>query len=414
VRLVATHRPLNIAVVGAGFALGADGRENWGVRTHLPALKRLPGLFKVVAVCTSRIESARRTAQHFDVPHAFDDYHALMRMDDLDVVSIVVRPRLHHPVAMAALAAGKHVYCEWPLALDANEAREMSELARRKNLHTAVGTQGHFWPSAERMRELVANGYIGRPLTFGASTFVSNYIAPRPAHRQWLFQSSEGGNAAYRAGHLLERVVSTLGSVKGVSADLTTLVPERPVLGGPGSLGGDQVDNMSFLLELERGIRGAMQLSYTAWFGTGVRFEAYGTEGMLALARPTFGVGVETKRADPGYLEAADLFGARLDRRSLFADGRAPESLLHRISRIPVDDSEDVSVSELPAGGSAYGVWRAFRAFGNAIARGEPFIPDFETGLALHCVLETAERSSRARAWTAVTDVTNESTSETT
>src|SRR5450631_979027 len=144
-----SSRALNVGVVGAGFADSIDGRENWGVRTHLPALKSLPGLFNVVAICTSRLESAQRSADHFGAPHAFADYRELMDLPGLDGVIVVVRPRLHHPVAMAALEAGKHVYCEWPLALNAGEAREMAALARRKGVRTATGTQGHYWPAAQ-------------------------------------------------------------------------------------------------------------------------------------------------------------------------------------------------------------------------------------------------------------------------
>lgn len=388
------RRPLNVAVVGAGFAHSIDGRENWGVRTHLPALKSLPKLFNVVAVCTSRMESAKEAAERFGVRHAFDDYRALMELDSLDMVTVVVRPRLHFPVTMAALEAGKHVYCEWPLALDTREAREMARLAQRKGLKTATGTQGHFWPAAEKMRALVREGYIGRPLLFGASSFVSNYIAPRPAHRQWLFRSEEGGNAAYRAGHLLQRVMSVLGDVTAVSADLAMLVRTRPRLGEPGVLEGDQVDNMNFLLEMDGGVRGSLQVSFTAWFGTGQRFEVYGTEGMLLLARQGPDAAGSTGHNDPGYLEAGELFGARIDIESLLRANRPPEAMLQDIQRIPVEEPADLAASGLAPYGSAYVVRRALKAFGEAVLADEPFEPDFGTGLRLHEVLEAAERSA--------------------
>jgi predicted dehydrogenase len=391
-------RPLNIAVVGAGFARGADGRENWGVRTHVPALRSMPGLFNVVALCTSHMETARNAADHFGVPHAYDDFDALMRLPGLDAVTVVVRPRLHYAVTMAALAAGKHVYCEWPLALGANEARSMADLAERMGVVTATGTQGYFWPAAARLRTMIADGYIGRPLPFGASMFVSNYIAPRPAHRQWLFQASEGGNAAYRAGHLLQRITSTLGEVTAICADLSTLVPERPQLGG-GSLAGDQVDNMSFLLELEGGIRGTLQVSYTAWFGTGARMEVYGTDGALVLSRVRPDEPSTSQAADPGYLEGGDLFGARVDRAAMAAGNRAPESLLQGLSAIAVDDPSEETVPGTPSTGSAHVVRRALRAFGQAIRSGTPFTPDFRAGLRLHEVLEAAEQAMRERRW---------------
>ncbi len=392
-------RPLNIAVVGAGFAHSVDGRENWGVRTHLPALKSLPQHYNVVAICTSRLESAKESAARFDVPHAFDEFRALMDLPGLDAVSVVVRPRLHFPVVMAALEAGKHVYCEWPLALNAKEAAEMAALADKRGVITGIGTQGHFWPAAERMRKLVRDGYIGRPLAFGAAFFVSNYIAPRPAHRQWLFQSSEGGNAAYRAGHMLERIVSTLGEVTAVSADLSTLVPERPVLGSSGMLKGDQVDNMNFLLQLVDGVHGTLQASYTAWFGTGQRFEVYGTDGMLMLARQGRDAPGATGHNDPGYLEGGELFGARVETDKILRANQAPETLLQDIQPIDIGEPPDLRESGLPPYGSAYVVRRAFKAFAEAIAASRRFDPDFSVGLHLHQVLECAEHSNRERRW---------------
>ena len=393
------NRPLNVGIVGASYAHSIDGRENWGVRTHVPALKALPELFKVEAVCTSRMESARETADRFEVPHAFADYREMMALPELDVVTVVVRPKLHFPVSMAALEAGKHVYCEWPLALNTHEARQMSDLARKKGLKTATGTQGHFLPATLRMKQLVDQGYIGRPLLFSASSFVSNYIAPRPAHRQWLFQSSEGGNAAYRSGHLLERVTSVLGEVKSVCADLAMLVPERPMLGSSEALKGDQVDNMNFLLQMQNGVRGTLQVSFTSWCGTGQRFEIYGTEGMLLLSR--FGPDAPDALGtdDPGYLDEGDLFGAHVDMSQLLHANRAPEKMLHDIARIAVEEAPEFKASHLAPRGSARVVWYALKAFGEAIRSGADYQPDFRAGQRLHEVLEAGEISTGERRW---------------
>lgn len=392
------NRKLNIAVVGAGFNHGSDGRENWGVRTHLPALKALPDLFNVVAVCTSHMESARESAERFEVPHTFDDYNKLMQLPGLDAVTVVVRPKLHFPVVMAALQAGKHVYCEWPLALSAAQAGEMADLAERKGVVSATGTQGHYMPQAERMREMIKEGFIGRPLLFGASMFVSNYIVPRPAHRQWLFQAAEGGNQAYRAGHMLERVVSTLGEVKELSADLTQLVRERRLLGAQGTLQGDQIDNMNFLLKLANGVSGTLQVSWTSWFGTGQKFEVYGTEGMLMLAKPQRDE-VSELTNDPGYLEAGELFGARVDMLQVLRASKPPEATLRDIQPILMRDPDDLHASTLTPYGSAYVVRRAFRAFAGAINGGKAYDPDFRTGTRLHELLEAAELSVREKRW---------------
>ncbi|MEI6116253.1 MAG: Gfo/Idh/MocA family oxidoreductase, partial [Burkholderiales bacterium] len=179
-------RPLNVALIGAGLSNSADGRENWAVRAHIPALRHLQGLFRIVAICTAHIETATASAKQFGVPWAFDDVEKMLRdLPEIDVVCVSVRPALHHQMVMAALRAGKHVYCEQPLGLTTAQAQEMCELARERRLRTMIGHQTHYDPASLQMAELVNKGYIGRPLTFSHSEFLSNYIAPRPTHRQW-------------------------------------------------------------------------------------------------------------------------------------------------------------------------------------------------------------------------------------
>ena len=103
---------MKVGITGAGFAHSPDGRERWAVRSHIPALKALPELFEVAAVCTTRMATAEETERHFEVPHAFDSVESMVaELPELDVVCVSVRPAYHHQVAMAALQAGKHVYC---------------------------------------------------------------------------------------------------------------------------------------------------------------------------------------------------------------------------------------------------------------------------------------------------------------
>ena len=86
---------LKVGVVGAGIAHSADGRENFAVRAHLPALKALKDLFEVAAVCTTRMESAGEAAKRFDVPNAFDNVEEMLsKVPELDIVCVSVRPGL--------------------------------------------------------------------------------------------------------------------------------------------------------------------------------------------------------------------------------------------------------------------------------------------------------------------------------
>ncbi|MGZ8196913.1 MAG: Gfo/Idh/MocA family protein, partial [Burkholderiales bacterium] len=277
---------LKVAVTGAGLKNSPDGREGWAVRAHVPALQALSDLYELVAVCTTTQATADAAARHFGVPHAFDSVERMLdAMPEIDVVCVSARPVHHYRIAEAALRAGKHVYCEQPLGISTGEAEALTALARSRNLRTVIGHQSHYEPATLQMAELVRTGYIGRPLTFQHTYFVSNYIAPRPSHRQWLFQSNMGGHPAYRSGHSLDRVHSVLGrDVTEICADMAVQVRERRALDRPGVIESNQVDNMRFLMRMGDDLAGTMQVSFTAWFGTGNHFEVYGTDGMLMLA----------------------------------------------------------------------------------------------------------------------------------
>lgn len=392
---------LKVAVTGAGLAHSPDGRERWAVRTHIPALKKLSELFEVVAVCTTRKETAEESARHFDVPHAFGDVETMLSsLPHLDVVCVCVRPVYHHQVAVAALRAGKHVYCEQPLGVTTGQAREMYDLARSKGLRTIVGHQTHYEPATLHMAELVRQGFVGQPLTFSQSQFVSNYITPRPSHRQWLFQAEMGGHPGYRSGQSLDRLAMVLGQdVTEISADMAVLVPERPALDTGGVLHSTQVENMNYLLRVGGGVIGTLQVSYTAWFGTGTRFELYGTEGMLMLTTDNTPQNwtKETGEGDPtrGRLK---LYGAHVDMRRLLAEKIAPERLQREFREIPIPPRHTY-VEGFREGSSAFGVAQAWHAFAQAIHEGRECQPSFRDVLKIHCVWDAAEEATRNRTW---------------
>ena len=144
--------------------IGASMRSGWGRDAHIPALSALPE-FEITAVSTSRQETADETAKHFGIPHAFADPYKMAQHPDVDVVAICVRVPSHHQLGMAALSAGKHLYCEWPLAATTEQAQQMRDLAVRKGVHHMVGLQARGAREFNRVRDLVAEGYVGKVLS---------------------------------------------------------------------------------------------------------------------------------------------------------------------------------------------------------------------------------------------------------
>ena len=392
---------LKVGVVGASISDSPDGRERFSVRAHIPALKALPEHYEVVAACTTRMETAVATARRFQLPHAFDSVERMLKeLPELDVVCVSVRPSVHHQVVMAALHAGKHVYCEHPLGTSTAQAQEIYQLARSRRLRSAVGHQMHYEPAVLQMTEMVRDGYIGKPLAFNITYLASSYIAPRPSHRHWLFNADMGGHPAYRTGHNLERLTSVLGmDVTEVCADMGIQVPERPNLDGGAPLTTTQVDNINFLLRVGSRVMGTLQVCLTAWFGLGWGFQVYGTEGMLMLGVQDQGR-KDTVKGDPdsGSLK---LYGARVDVAQLISKPTAPE-LLQRQFREITPAQKHYTVTGIEHGRATFPVAQTWHAFAAAIRSGAEFTPGFREQLKMHYVWDATERSMRERAWVTV------------
>src|SRR5579862_349796 len=141
---------IGVAVVGTGF----------GARCQMPAFASHPDT-KLVAVASHSLERARIAAQTFGVPCFTDDYTAVISRDDVQLVSVVTPQNLHAPIVLAALRLGKHVICEKPFAMNEREARAMVEAARKAKRVGIIDHEFRFLPERLRMRELVADGWLG-------------------------------------------------------------------------------------------------------------------------------------------------------------------------------------------------------------------------------------------------------------
>ena len=155
---MATNRNIRVGIVGANPSRG------FASIAHIPALQALPD-FEISAVCTTRQDSADAAGRHYGVPLAFCDAEKLAQHPDVDLVTVGVKVPDHYAPVMAAIDAGKHVYCEWPLGRNTDEAVRMRDAANRKGIHHAVGLQGQVSPAINYTKDLIADGYVGRVLS---------------------------------------------------------------------------------------------------------------------------------------------------------------------------------------------------------------------------------------------------------
>src|SRR5271156_5651384 len=196
--------------------VGLSPNRGFASIAHIPALRALPE-FEIAAVCTTRQESAEATARHFGIPLAFSDPDRLARHPDVDLVTVTVKVPDHYRPVMAAIDAGKHVYCEWPLGRNTGEAREMLDAAKRKGVRHAVGLQGQWSPTIGYVKDLVAQGYVGRVLTATLIGCAPNWGAP--LDRAYQADFANGANLmTITGGHQIDALCYCLGEFRELTA----------------------------------------------------------------------------------------------------------------------------------------------------------------------------------------------------
>src|SRR2546430_15143618 len=162
---------------------GASVRGTWSARSHLPAVRASSDV-DLTAVCTARADSAEAARQAWGARSAFDDYRKMIASPEIDAVAVVVRVPSHYAPTKAALEAGKHVYCEWPLGRTTAEAAELSALAKANGLVTAIGLQARVNPALMHMQELIEAGFVGDIMAVHVS-MIRDGVLNRASHRTW-------------------------------------------------------------------------------------------------------------------------------------------------------------------------------------------------------------------------------------
>jgi predicted dehydrogenase len=191
---------------------------------HLRNYKEIPEA-EVVAVCDIREDEARRVAQEFGIPDVYTDYHEMLKRDDIQSVDVCLHNRLHNPVTLDALKAGKNVYCEKPMSWTYREAQEMYDTAKERGLmlHIQLGTL--YSSEARAAKRLIDEGYLGdlyyakaqhyrrrgRPFVdgYGTSAFVNT-------------ATSGGGAMLDMAVYHISRILFLLGNPEVLSVSGST------------------------------------------------------------------------------------------------------------------------------------------------------------------------------------------------
>ncbi|MCW2903619.1 MAG: oxidoreductase domain protein [Streptosporangiaceae bacterium] len=209
------------APIGVGI-IGLSASGGWAAQAHLPALRAVPG-FEVRALSASSSASAKAAGETYGIPLSFGSAEELARRDEVDLVVVAVKVPYHRELTLAALEAGKMVFCEWPLGNGLAEAEELAAVAQAQGIRTFVGLQARSAPPVRYLRDLIAEGYVGEVLSTSVIASGLGWGAEFPPGGEYLLDRGNGATLlTIPFGHTIDALTMALGEFTGLTAVLAT------------------------------------------------------------------------------------------------------------------------------------------------------------------------------------------------
>ncbi|WP_461296901.1 Gfo/Idh/MocA family protein [Streptomyces harbinensis] len=270
--------------IGVGL-IGASADRGWGGIAHVPALQALDA-FQIRAVSTTRMESANATARRVGADLAFDTHEALVVRPEVDLVVVAVKVPEHKQIVSDALAAGKMVYCEWPLARNLSEAEALEGFARKRRLRTVVGLQGGLHPPVLFLRDLIAQGVMGKPLSTSIRAQVTDdmWVGRYDPPVEYMAHAEHGATLlGIMLGHGLEPLARVLGTFESLSAVVANQRGDGVRLSDGALLPKDAPDEIVVAGVLEGGVVTSLHYSAGQSAGSATVWEIQGTEGSVRV-----------------------------------------------------------------------------------------------------------------------------------
>ena len=279
---------MKIGLVGFG---GMGKTHSYAVDNLKYFYSPLPFKAEIAGVCCAHREKAVEAAERYSLGRAYDSYEEMLTDPEIDVIDICTPNILHYSQLLAALNAGKHIYCEKPLCTTAKEAEEIARLAREKGLICAVVFNTRFLLPVLRAKELIEEGRIGRPLSFSGRFFHSSATEPGKVAGWKQNRDVCGGGVLFDLGsHSIDLIRWLCGEFESVSGLSQIAYPKR--LGLDGEMWETNADEAFYMTaRLENGACGTISVG-KVMPGTNDdhTFEIYGEKGAVRfdLMQPNF------------------------------------------------------------------------------------------------------------------------------
>ena len=366
---------LRVGLIGSGY-IG---------RAHSIVLQEVGAVFPEVTTPVCEIladrdaAQAARSAAAMGFARSTGDWRELVADPAVDVVDICSPNYLHREMALAAIAAGKHVWCEKPLALDAAEAQEVADAAARAGVVHLIGFNYSVNPLIRLARSMIANGDIGNVLGFSGRYF-EDYMADPAVPHSWRCERRLAGAGALAdlGSHLIDMAEVLLGPIESVFASLETVHARRRSPANGALLPVENEDTARGLVRFVRGIGGSFEISRVATgFKCGLSFTVFGSHGTLSFD--------QERMNELRHYDSSDPAGRRGFRTILAGPEHADYAHF------------------CPAPGHGLGIndLKVIEARNllRAIGDGTPARPGFDVGLRVQRVMDAMERSHAKGAW---------------
>lgn len=364
------RRPVRVGLVG----LSASG--GWAAQAHVPALAAVEG-YEVTALAGSSAASAKAAGERYGVPSTFGSAVDLARCPDVDLVVVAVQAAKHYDAVIAAVDAGKDVYCEWPLATSAAEAESLATAARDKGVRAFVGLQARSAPVIRYLKDILASGWVGEVLS---TTVVASGMSwgEKADSRTAYVLDRDGGSTmlAIPFGHVTDALTLCLGEFTEIGAVLANRRPRvRDRVSGE-IVEKTADDQVAVHGVLEGGAVASVHFRGGRSRGTNFHWEINGTEGDLVIT------------GEHGHLQLAPvvLRGARGDDREL-VELSVPDEyhLVPAYRERPADPATNLA--------------NAYAVLLEDLHKGSTTLPGFDHGVRRHrlldAVLEAASSGER-------------------
>jgi predicted dehydrogenase len=357
------------STLGVGI-IGVSPVRGWAAIAHIPALRALPN-YEIRALSAHTAESARAVGEVFGVSAVFSDPKQLVTQPEIDLVAVTVKAPHHREFVSAALAAGKAVYCEWPLGRDLDDARAMAVLAAERGVPTVVGLQARQAPAIAFVQELLRDGYVGEVLsTTMVGLSVPGDVVVRP--NAYMLDKANGANVLTVAvGHSLDILSYVLGEFADLSAVSALRRPHITIEETGEQIVKTAADQIAVIGTLASGVTVSVHIREAVAGGTGFLWEINGTDGTLRIT---------ADGAIPGIYPLT-VAGAH---------GRNEPTEL----AVPVVLRQKWPALTSLEGAPAYNVGRAYAAFAADLDNGTHTVPDFADAVRRHEVIAAIERSA--------------------